>query len=88
MSESEREDFNRIVEALKNNCPDDEIRNLVEVASCNPETDVDEAGHTIVFYFEEYGRDELWEKMYADWEAEMYAAAMEDYDAALKPYCG
>lgn len=85
MSESEREEFRKIVEALKNNRPDDEIRDLVEKTSCNPETDVDEDGHTIVFYFEEYCREELWERMYADWEAEMYAAAMEDYDLALKP---
>lgn len=87
MTESERADFMKVVEALKNNRPDDEIRNLVEMASFNPDAGVDEDGHDIVFYFEEYGRSDLWEQIFSDWESDAYAAAMDDYDMALKPYC-
>lgn len=87
MSKQEKEDFMKVEEALKNNCPDDEIRNLIEMASFNSESDVDEDGHNIVFYFEEYGRSDLWEQIFSDWESDAYAAAMDDYDMALKPYC-
>ena len=88
MSESAREDFNRIVEALKNDGSDVEIWKLADLASCNFDTDTDDEGHDIAFYFEQYGRDELWERIVAGWESDAYGAAMEDYDAALKPYCG
>lgn len=88
MTESERKEFEGIVEALKNGCPDEEIRKLVEDSRPYLETCVDESGHNIVFYFEMYERDDLWESMVADWEADFIASAMEDYDAALKPYYG
>lgn len=87
MSETGKEDFRKIVEALENNGSDVEIWNLADMAACNFDTDVDDEGHDIVFYFEKYGREELWERMVAGWEADAYAAAMEDYDMALKPYC-
>ena len=88
MTESEKKEFDGIVEALKNGCPDDDIRNMVEDSCFDLESCVDESGHNIVFYFEKYERDDLWESMVADWEADLIAAAMEDYDAARKPYYG
>ena len=87
MEKTDREVFDLIVHALEYNSPDDDIRKLVEDAYFDFDNFIDESGHNLIFYFEKYERDDLWENMVAEWESDYIAAAMEDYDAALKPYC-
>lgn len=88
MEKTDREVFDLIVHALENNSPDDDIRKLVEDAYFDFDNFTDESGHNLIFYFEKYERDDLWENMVAEWESDYIAAAMEDYDAARKPFYG